>query len=386
MVVLLGLSVFQAPSLAEFKKCASDLAAIHQGRTRSADLVKKAGLLWGSDKQKGYKRIPLADGTYAYHDLRPGKGDRRIADPNILSRIENLKIPPGWVRVWISPNPRTHIQATGLALTANGRLKKQRRYHRRWQQTTSDDKFQQLMEFGNQLGQMRAQAESNVSHGDAFSKQQVLGGIFLLLDEAAIRIGNEISYDQKTSYGITTLRKKHFVDRRRLVFTGKAGVSHDIKIQDPRTRRLMLQLLELPGWRLFKYRDAQGRIRHITADDVRTYLHNISGANFSPKVFRTWKATVTVAAELARLEKESPPTTLSQRKKIMANALAAAAKKLGNTPAVVRTDYIPKELIDYYLEEDKIAEFFSKSGQPPKGLSDNEHSTSRLLEHILGDE
>ena len=53
---------------------------------------------------------------------------RLINDPEDLERIRELGIPPAWQDVWICPDPRGHLQATGT--DAAGR--KQYLYHDAW--------------------------------------------------------------------------------------------------------------------------------------------------------------------------------------------------------------------------------------------------------------
>lgn len=67
-----------------------------------------------------------------YQRRRCGKGftyvdsaGARVTDPEVLARIRALVIPPAWTDVWISPNPRSKLQATGY--DAAGR--KQYLYH-----------------------------------------------------------------------------------------------------------------------------------------------------------------------------------------------------------------------------------------------------------------
>src|SRR4051794_40301643 len=51
---------------------------------------------------------------------RRGKGfeyldgdGRRVTEPSVIARIQELAIPPAWQDVWICPYPIGHIQATG---------------------------------------------------------------------------------------------------------------------------------------------------------------------------------------------------------------------------------------------------------------------------------
>ena len=68
---------------------------------------------------------------------RRGKGfeyldddGRRVTEPSVIARIQELAIPPAWEEVWICPYPMGHIQATGT--DAAGR--KQYRYHDKWRE------------------------------------------------------------------------------------------------------------------------------------------------------------------------------------------------------------------------------------------------------------
>ena len=77
------------------------------------------GLHYPGDASEGIRR------------LRRGKGfryelkERVIRDDNVLARIRALAIPPAWTEVWISPDDRGHIVATGR----DARGRKQYRYH-----------------------------------------------------------------------------------------------------------------------------------------------------------------------------------------------------------------------------------------------------------------
>jgi len=66
---------------------------------------------------------------------RRGRGfEYRLPDGTLLrdrdtrERIRALAIPPAWTDVWINPDPRGHLQATGRDV----RGRKQYRYHPRW--------------------------------------------------------------------------------------------------------------------------------------------------------------------------------------------------------------------------------------------------------------
>ena len=60
--------------------------------------------------RKGGYRRKGGKGRFRYYD----SNDRRITDERILERIDELRIPPAWKDVWISPRRTAKLQATGI--------------------------------------------------------------------------------------------------------------------------------------------------------------------------------------------------------------------------------------------------------------------------------
>ncbi len=65
-----------------------------------------------------------------------------MRDPEVLTRLRELVIPPAWQDVWIAPHPNGHIQAIGI--DAAGR--KQYVYHPRWREKQDEAKFDHMLE------------------------------------------------------------------------------------------------------------------------------------------------------------------------------------------------------------------------------------------------
>ena len=76
---------------------------------------------------------------------------KRIRDPETIERLDALAIPPAWTDVWISPSPRTKLQATGV--DAAGR--KQYRYHEAFRAKQEEAKYQKLIRFAEKLPDLR---------------------------------------------------------------------------------------------------------------------------------------------------------------------------------------------------------------------------------------
>src|SRR5919109_1557716 len=87
-------------------------------------------------------------GRFRYYDAR----GNRIADPSKLARIEELRIPPAWRDVWISPRPKAKLQATGL--DSAGR--RQYLYHPEFRARQEQEKFDSLVRFAERLPELRA--------------------------------------------------------------------------------------------------------------------------------------------------------------------------------------------------------------------------------------
>ena len=79
-----------------------------QATAASIASAADAGLTYVCDTAPGIRRLRRVD---AFVYVAPG--DREVKDPAELRRIAALAVPPAYEDVWICPNPRGHLQATG---------------------------------------------------------------------------------------------------------------------------------------------------------------------------------------------------------------------------------------------------------------------------------
>jgi len=310
----------------------TDLAVLEAEAT-----AEEAGLNYISDAAPGIRRRRCGRG-FAYRDP-----DGLPVDDRDRTRISKLVIPPAWNDVWISPDPRGHIQATGR----DARGRKQYRYHDRWREVRDADKFSRLHGFGHALGDLRARIEDDLARTGS-PRQRIVALVIRLLDETLIRVGNEEYATENASFGLTTLRPDHVdLDGSTIVleFVGKGGKAHDVTIDDRRLARLVKRCHELGGQHLFSYRDRDGQIHGVSSSDVNEYLHDAVGPETSAKVFRTWGATSGVVGILAPAE--PPPEDADQEKHILF-AIDAAADRLGNTRTVCRQSYVHPVVLDAF--------------------------------------
>ncbi|MET0415073.1 MAG: DNA topoisomerase IB [Actinoplanes sp.] len=279
-----------------------------------------------------------------------------ITDAQTLERIKALVIPPAWQDVWISPDPRGHIQATGT--DAAGR--KQYRYHDEWRTARDEKKFEHALDVAESLPEVRDRLRDDLTAGRGLTRERVLAAIVLLLDLGMFRVGGDAyaAREEDPSFGLSTLRPDHVRTSGGCVvleYPGKSGVARTNTVGDGEVCAVLRDLKRRRRGedRLFAYYDRQARRwQEIRAGAVNEYLREISGEQMSAKDFRTWHGTVKAAAELAEI---GPQETEAKRKKAVSHAMKEVADLLGNTPAVARASYVDPRVVELY-EKGKVVE------------------------------
>src|SRR5437773_4381187 len=330
--------------------------------------ARAAGLRYVSDLSSGIRR-KRAGKSFTYSN---GEG-RGIRDSVTIRRIKGLAIPPAWSDVWICPDPRGHLQATGR----DARRRKQYRYHPHWREVRDAVKYDRMLAFAEALPKIREQTDRDLER-PGLPREKVLASIVRLLEDTRIRIGNDEYRKENGSYGLTTLRNRHVnvigADVR-FTFRGKSGKQHTIELHDRRMARIIKRFLEIPGQELFQYVDGDGEVKAIDSADVNEYLQAITGEDFTAKDFRTWAGTI-LAARFLREAAEAVNTRGA--KKHIVRAIARVAEELGNTAAVAKKGYIHPAVIAAYLSGG--LEPISEKGEPdPYKLSAEERSLLALL-------
>ena len=309
-------------------------------RPEGPETAKAAGLRYVSDEGPGIRR-KRAGKSFSYRGL----DGKPIRDPEVLTRIRSLGIPPAWTDVWICPHANGHIQATGR----DARGRKQYRYHARWREVRDGTKFGRMLAFGEALPRIRARVDHDLSL-PGLPREKVLATMVRLLETTYIRVGNEEYARQNHSYGLTTLRNRH-VDitgsTLRFHFRAKSGKDCNVGVRDRRLARIVKRCQELPGQDLFQYLDANGERHGVTSSDVNDYLREITDQDFTAKDFRTWAATVLAFLALRDCEGCESDT---QAKKDVVEAIKSVAARLNNTPAVCRKCYVHPDVLEAYLD------------------------------------
>jgi DNA topoisomerase-1 len=271
---------------------------------------------------------------------------RRLTSASVVERLRKLAIPPAWVDVWICADPMGHIQATGR--DARGRL--QYRYHALWSARRGEQKFAELRRFARALPRLRRSIASDLGC-DCLCRETVLAAVVALIEKGHLRVGSEEYTRDNGSHGVTTLERRHVHvegDHIDLRYRGKSGVARHVEIGDARLARVVKACLDLPGRRVFKYRDQDGgRVRRVSAADVNDYIRSRGGEPITAKYFRTWAASLKC---LTRLAAAPSPSSMSAGKRTVAGVVKEVAQELGHTPTVCRQSYVHPRVIERFMQ------------------------------------
>lgn len=300
---------------------------------------KEAGLRYTSDEMPGIRRKKTG-GRFSYYRANGGM----VRDAATLARIRRLAIPPAWTDVWISADPRGHLQATGR----DAKERKQYRYHPDFRASRDAAKYEHLLSFAAALPRIRAAVEADMAL-PGLPRRKVLATIVRLLETTMIRVGNDDYARANGSYGLTTLRDPHVkVQGPRLLFDfkGKSGKPWRLKLTDRRVARIVKACQDLPGQHLFQYLDENGERARVTSADVNAYLLEAGGRTVTAKDFRTWGGTVLAAIVLREYES---PASVTQAKRDVRDAIKRVSQTLGNTPTICRQCYVHPEIVEAYM-------------------------------------
>ena len=206
-----------------------------------------------------------------------------------------------------------------------------------------------MVELSDVLWKVRERVERDIAL-PGLSRKKVMATMVWLLERTLIRVGSHELAKVNNSFGLTTLRRRHVsIDGAtlRFEFRGKSGVAHTVAVTDRRIARIVQRCRELPGRELFQYVDARGRRQMVYADDLNTYLRQITGRDLTAKDFRTWTGTMLAAQALRDM---GPASTRRDAEQNVLRAIDRTAERLGNTRAVCRKYYIHPALIEAYLD------------------------------------
>jgi len=224
-------------------------------------------------KDKGYTRKSLKNKQWKYLNNKTGK---EITSGTELQRISSLCIPPQWKDVWISSSSKSAIQVKGT--DSQGR--KQYLYSEEWKNTQKCQKYSRMKRFMKDLPVFTQHLNSCLKDR-TLNKDKIISAMFKLMMKTNMRVGNERYAEENNTFGLTTLKKKHFSGTK-VEFKGKSGIDHEISIKGlcPHTLDVITQLLQ-------QCRSKNNEVFPYNHIDMNTFLKEWMGKDYTCKDFRT---------------------------------------------------------------------------------------------------
>src|SRR5258708_230457 len=330
-------------------------------------LAQGLGLTRGDQNELTIRRIKRGKG---YSFVRASGS--LLRHTGSVKRLKSMAVPPAYAEVRYAPDPNSHLQAVGR--DAAGRL--QYRYHSDWEKVREQRKAHRLARLVAALPKIRRNVSAHLS-GDAPTREFALAAVIELIARTAIRPGNESYARLNGTRGATTLLKANIVledDCVVLTFKAKGGKAVRKECDAAKLVRAIRILRELPGKRMFQYKDDAGNVRIVNTTQVNAFLREIAGIKISLKDFRTLMASAVVLESLSRI---SPAASAHGRKRQVLEAVRAAADELSNTPAICRKSYVHDTIVTAF--EDGILERFAAT---MKGYRSQSQREARLAQVV----
>lgn len=264
------------------------------------------------------------------------QGNRVVTDSTTLDRLNSFRVPPAWKNVWYASNPKSHVQVHGIDQGG----KKQYILSEKWTANARYKKYLRMKSFMKDITSFKKKIKINQFDVTYTSLIKLL---FNLLMDTHLRVGNEKYAEHNGSYGLTTLRQKHYINGS-FVFRGKSGIDHEVQL--PEVYHSFLKKLKLSNKNspLFWYRE-NNKIKTISSEELNDYLKENMGKEYTCKDFRTYSANVLfIKSFLKNKDKDK------NVKKIILKSIDESAKELGHSRNISRKSYISDNLINYCLD------------------------------------
>jgi len=348
-------------SLKELSKAKPD------AKTSVEELAEELGLTLGEQAALTIRRVKRGK-SYSFTRAN----GTTVRDVGTIRRLKAMAMPPAYRDVRYSPDPNSHLQAVGV--DAAGRL--QYRYHTDWEKVREQRKAHRLAKLVGALPRIRRAVNKHLA-GEEPTREFALAAVIELIARTAIRPGNESYARLNGTRGATTLLKSNVLledDCFVLTFKAKGGKAVRKECDAAKLVRAIGILRDLPGKRMFQYRDMQGIVRAVSTTQVNAFLREIAGIKISLKDFRTLMAS---AVALETLSRVTPAASARGRKKQILEAIRAAADELTNTPAICRRSYVHDTIVTAF--EDGILERFAATMKGQRSQSRREQLLAQVV-------
>jgi DNA topoisomerase-1 len=307
------------------------------------------------------KGVPKTKFKYYHMD-----NDREVSSEELI-RINKLGLAPAYIDVWVSSDPNSKIQATGI--DAKGR--KQYRYNQNHIAEANIDKFLRLYKFIKSIHKLDSAMEKDIK-GQLYSKNRTISTMLKIVQKLFMRVGKEIYAKTNKSYGITSMKKSHVkIEEKKVKFNFKAKSNKQVQytLDDVELIGEVKQLMDLDGEKMFQYKSDSGNILRATDVDLNQYIQEKMGKGFSVKDFRTYASNFYFIKSLLKETKNRNPVNKKIIKQNLNLAQENTAHYLRHTKSISKKSYTMGLIRDLY-DTDPSYFIENKNKQPLTVLLD----------------
>lgn len=280
--------------------------------------------------------------THKYYD----KNDNIITFNSIKEHLEGFYIPPAYDDVQINKNKKSKILAIGY----DDKDRPQYIYNKKHTEKQSKKKFEKLIEFGHNYKKIYNKINKDLNSKEN-TKNKEIAMILRIIIDCNFRIGNDKYTKDNKSYGVSTLEKKHILERNGNIiinFIGKKGVENECIVRDKKVVRSLKNKKSQKKKRIFSYKK-NNKNYNVQSKDVNKYLKDLG--DFTTKNFRTWNANLELIKELLYFDEDE--------KYVMKKCIENVAFKLHHTPSICKKNYLNPKLMEFYNDyPDEFLQFF----------------------------
>ena len=275
------------------------------------------------------------------------KFDKAVTDKKVLEYVKSLVIPPAYhdVKIFMETNPKILFEG----LDDKNRL--QQIYSPAHKKKASKNKFCNLLEFGQALPKIDSDIKKYMT-STKMTKNKAISLMIKIIMICGFRVGNLKYQKLYGSHGISNIFKKHITETKGkmvIKFIGKKGVLNECVILDKSIIFEMQKLIKNKKQmdKVFTY-SLDGEEQIIKAIEINKWLKEYNPA-LTTKMFRTWDTNI-LFIENTRISDDPTKLTVTNRKKVIIEAMKIISQQINNTVSVCKGQYMHVDLINLYLD------------------------------------
>lgn len=290
---------------------------------------------------------------YKYYNLN----NKEIKNKKILEELYKIYIPPAYkdVRIYFD---QKYI-ATGIDVAG----RKQYIYNENSKKNRENKKYYKLVKLGKNIKKIKNKIKKDLLN-NKFTKNKLIASILKIMELCNFRGGSKVYEKKYSSYGLTTLHKKHVKFNKNITkidFVGKKGVNNSCIIMDKNIQNIIKNIYKISSKEnsyLFSISYNNKNI-NISMNDINQYLKEFK---VTAKDLRTWNANIIFLKNLKKnidqlainFNDLDNNKKIKIKKNLIKESIKSTSNSLHHTPYICKNSYIYKNILKNIENNDLI--------------------------------